>query len=544
MYKNAPYIEIDSEHNHCLSGWTAITKELKSAIAKIDKKKVVIVVECHHGTFEEVNFNALKKGLKPNACCKSSHIFKEKDHIQQMVEARLGQGHYTGLSIEDYFDPQKKEALQSNIDFIDEGVILIFGIGASLIWEADLLLYADMSQWEIQQRFKRHDVDNIGLRPSHHPFDYQYLWAFFNDWPLCHQIRKTVLPTCDYYLETNNWAKPKLVSSPFLRSGLQKATQQPFRLAPFFDPLLWDKPENVPAEENNFDWCFNCMPDEDNLLFKTGDILFEVPLLSLIACYPNRFLGDSVVQLFGDHFPIYLDFIDTQETGKTNYRLLPPNARAQCPYEQLYYFLEAGEKSKIRIGHFESKLNGNSKDNALKFSSQNLRVSQHDFIFIPGDTPIQVGEQVIALFISNISNRLLLDIKPKQYLKSNGQDMPKIASAGVKAAPPMVHHLYEGPTQQSKQEPLLTDQLQQLRVTRIWFDRRLEQEHQPQIQILNLIQGDNVSIYSIKEQFPPQLIKHGETIIIPADAGAYGLEPNSPADEPFAILKVEVLTDA
>lgn len=544
MYKNAPYIEIPEEQNSCTSGWEAITEVLARAISNINKRKIVVVVECYHGTFEEVNFNALKKGLLPNASCKSSHIFKEKDRIQQMVRQHFQPdqffNQYSGLGVEDYFDDQKKEALQNNIQFIDEGVILIFGIGASLIWKADLLIYADMSQWEIQQRFKRKDVYNIGMQDSPYSFENQYLWAFLNDWPLCNQIRKETLPKCDYYLETNNWAKPKLVSGAALRKGLYLATQQPFKLAPFFDPLFWDSPDPEQNEGSNFDWCYNCVPEEGNLLFKTKSSLFEVPLLSLIVCNPIQLLGPGMIKRFGESLPIQLDFIDTQDGGKTNYRFLPMNTPSPVTPEQCYYFLEAGEKSKIKLGTFQSLATTQKNNPSIAFKNYDQVLRSHDYLFVPNGTAIRIGAQVIALSISNLSKKFVLEISPKKYLKNNSAStMATFIRSDIKLPDLFVHQSTEVPSAEpALKEHLLKAQLEQLDIQRHWFTDKLDQNTKNQVQIINLIKGDNVLIEDSEGRFAPQLMKRGETYIIPAAIEQYYLKAVAQDETPVAILTV------
>ena len=543
MYHNPPYIEIPSSGKGCSSGWDDINMELEAAIRKIDKKKVVLVVECHHGAFEEVNFNALKRGLTPNASCKSSHIFKDKEEIQKMVtpfispEGKVNQ--YTGLGIQDYFDENKRTALHNNIDFIEEGLVLIFGIGASLIWEADILVYADMSQWEVQQRFKRHDIDNIGLPNSNDNFDEQYRLAFFNDWPLCNQIRNSVLSNCDFYLETNNWAKPKLVKGAQLRQGLLLATQRPFRIAPFYDPLLWDESAQTDQEEPNIEWYFSCVPEEGNLLFKTAETLFEVPLLSLIASYPEQFLGKLMMEQFGNNFPIYLDFIDTQDTGTTNFQLLSSLDISQLNPERFYYFLEAEDISRITTGQFNLQASTTSSTNQISFQSKTEPIRPHDYISIPNEISIQIGEQVIALFISNVSNKFVQDINPGQFMKNNGSQIELMTKQQtLKGAFSLQHSEVPYSTDSIQNDTLSEGHIQTLEITRVWFQQNIEQQALNNAHVINLIEGDHVEISSPENRFSKQTILHGETFIIPANCGSYLLTAPPDQKTPCAILWV------
>ena len=539
MYDNPPYIEIPITRKDCSSGWDAINSELKKAIKKIDKKKVVLTVECHHGTFEEVNFNALKRGLKPQASCKSAHIFKEKNEILEMISHFLSNdgmaNQYTGLQIDDYFDSNKKEALQENIEQIEEGLVLIFGIGACHVWDADLVVFADMSQWEVQQRFKRHDIDNIGLPNSQYSFDYQYKWAFFNDWPLCNEIRKAVLPKCDYYLETNNWARPNLVQGEKLREGLQIAARQPFKIAPFYDPLLWDETIQTEQEEANIEWCFSCIPEEGNLLFKTESTLFEVPFLSLIACWPELILGNKTIQQFGNNLPIYLDFIDTQDTGETRFQFLPTNNISHLQPERFYYFLESETKSTITTGQFRVQNSGQAIAPRRSFESQVSSIEPHHYIHLPNGVPIQIGEQVIALLISNVSGKFINEIYPTQYIHSeeinNRQwDHNDEVSLHQSSIPESTLTVVE--------EKLLPKHLKNLEISRCWFQSQLVMPSRIEARIINLIQGDQVEISSKENRFSAQIINYGETFIIPSNCGELLFSVPPSQNKPCAILQI------
>ena len=50
------------------------------------------------------------------------------------------------------------------------GNIIVFGYGSSLVANPDILIYADMPRWEIQQRMRKSSVMGMGVDNHQEPF--------------------------------------------------------------------------------------------------------------------------------------------------------------------------------------------------------------------------------------------------------------------------------------------------------------------------------------------------------------------------------------
>src|SRR5690606_10632861 len=94
-------------------------------------------------------------------------------------------------------------------------------------------------RWEIQLRFRRNEVGNIGADNATDPFAYQYKRAFFVDWRVCDKLKRNLLDRSDYILDTTNPDVPKMVTGTALMDALEKVANRPFRVVPFFDPGPW-----------------------------------------------------------------------------------------------------------------------------------------------------------------------------------------------------------------------------------------------------------------------------------------------------------------
>ncbi|MEI9960500.1 MAG: hypothetical protein WDM76_05000 [Limisphaerales bacterium] len=83
-------------------------------------------------------------------------------NIEKLVEPFLGGddpvfGFHCDLTLPDFFDGHAFKQLRQQSDAIQSGLILIVGCGARLIADGDVFVYADLSRWEAQNRFRRNE---------------------------------------------------------------------------------------------------------------------------------------------------------------------------------------------------------------------------------------------------------------------------------------------------------------------------------------------------------------------------------------------------
>ena len=112
----------------------------------------------------------------------------------------------------------------------------MYGSGAALAHPGDVLVYADLPRWEIQQRMRHNGLGNWGAENQDEDILRRYKRAFFIEWRVFDKHKTPLLKRADYLLDTTVENSPAMVSGDALRAGLQQTTEQPFRVAPFFDP--------------------------------------------------------------------------------------------------------------------------------------------------------------------------------------------------------------------------------------------------------------------------------------------------------------------
>ena len=530
MYQYLPFIEVPQELQSSWEGWDAIYQEIQQAISRMDNPKVVIAVECYHGTLDEANFQELKKRLQPNASCKTSHLFQESEVLQELIRRRMADngrpGKFTDLSISDYFDPQKLLAIQHSISSIEEGAVLVYGIGATLVLEPDLLIYADMSHWEIQQRLRRGDIGNIGLNNVKAGFEQKYEIAFFNDWQVCNQLKRELISRCDYFLETNNWAKPKLATGTIVRYGLELATRQPLKMAPFFDPELWDHLSNVNGhskKSSSLECWFSCVPEEDNLLFRFGNLLFEAPLLNLVFHQSESFLGVEVVRDFGAYLPVRFNFIDTTESYDMEFHLNPVTQEIVdslgCRYRQAtgYYLLPGQPGGMLELAGPEHT------PQALKVKE--LALQPHDFVQIPPGVPYRAGKKLTALQVNTAPQIFSVKLPPVPVEERRATE---------------ISEAIRYPKVPAGKEEVLSNDI--ILLGRNWFSQDIGFHTNGAINILLLVSGPAAVVESPTGLFQPFPVRYGETFIVPAQVGAYRVRPMGKPAQLHALLRATVVT--
>ena len=284
-YDKRPVIKVDEKHTINI-GWREIGEQLSHHISHRDSKKTVVAIECYPGVLEDEIVTGLKGILSPDHIFLANEAMNSPEEIDQLVYPDVTDdrvfGYLTRLHIGDFFDSEKVAALRKKISEIKEGIILIYGTGTSQLADPDLLVYADMPRWEGQLRFRRNKVSNLGVENKSLEASLQYKRAYFVDWRVCDRLKKILINKWDYVLDTTIPGNPKMVTGEAIREGLEKAVTRPFRVVPFFDPGPWGgqwmkEVCDLDRSQVNYAWCFDCVPEENSLLFSFGDIQFELP---------------------------------------------------------------------------------------------------------------------------------------------------------------------------------------------------------------------------------------------------------------------------
>ncbi|MEO6911818.1 MAG: mannose-6-phosphate isomerase, partial [Edaphobacter sp.] len=390
-YDKIPFIPIGSAED-CAVGWAEVTRTLAT-----HHKIGVLCIECYPGVFLDEVEEALREQLKPDILIRADTSYKSPNEIEVMLRPVLGEdrvfARMNGLQIVDYFDPVLLDRQQRAVREA-QGLVVVFGTGAALIApHADTLVYADLARWEIQLRWRKKSLPNLGLENHTDGIAPKYKCGYFVEWRAADRLKKLLLSRSDFLLDTNAPDSPKLIRGDDFRRALHVAAHRPFRVVPYFDPGPWgghwmeevcDLPRDVP----NHAWCFDCVPEENSLLLGFGDHRVEIPAIDVVFAEPRALLGDSVHGRFGTEFPIRFDLLDTMGGGNLSLQVHPLTEYIQDKFgmaytqDESYYMLDAGEDACVYLGIKEDA----NPDSLLR----ELRTAQSGGQSFPADTFVNV----------------------------------------------------------------------------------------------------------------------------------------------------------
>ena len=573
--------EVKIEGHTCTAGWANIKKVIVPETAFADHEKKVIAIECYHGVYTHEIIENLKELPGIAKVINAATALLPQEQIVEKVYPYVTDdpvfGYITSLTLNDFFDAQKISRLQDEITTM-QGVILIVGTGASLLAPAaDKLIYADMPRWEIQLRFRSNKVSNLGAVNNEDEFSYQYKRAYFVDWRVCDKHKKEIFSACDFFLDTTIPDEPKLVTGAAMQEAFVQATKRPFRVVPFFDPGPWGgqwlkEVCDLDRSKQNFAWGFDCVPEENSLLFRFNDCLFEIPSINLVFQHPKALLGEKVYEAFGADFPIRFDFLDTIEGGNLSLQVHPlleyirEKFGMSYTQDESYYFLEAKEGGFVYLG-LKEKVNrekmvadlqlaqaGGDHFDAEQFVEK-WPVKKHDHVLIPAGTVHCSGANTVVLEISATPyiftfklwdwGRMGLDGKPRPISLEHGKNVIQWDRTTQWTKENIINHIEpiaQGDGWREEQTGLHEGSFIETR--RHWFTGTVHHNTNGVVNVLNLIEGTEAIVESPTGAFEPYVIHYAETFIVPAQVGAYTVRPHGEsAGTQCATIKASVRTE-
>ncbi len=539
-------------------GWESICSELKKAC---NKEKFVVVIECYQGVYHE----ELKKGfagLQADLWIDTQNLFKSVSEIEKMTypyttDDRLF-GFRANFSFADFLDADKlaeakKQVAESKV------LTVIYGHGAALVApDADLIVYVDMARWEIQMRSRRHEINGLGVENSAEGASYHYKRGYFVDWIVCDKLKKQLLPKADYWLDTHIAGRPKMITGETLREGLNITAHKPFRVVPFFDPAPWGGQWmksvcGLDPKEDNYGWCFDCVPEENSLYFKIEGELFEMPSNNLVFFKTRDLLGGPVESRFGQDFPIRFDFLDTIGGGNLSLQVHPTTQYIRDTFgiyytqDESYYLLDAEEGATVFLG-LKTGVNPKEMIDALNESQETGKpfdagkyvnqwpAKKHDHYLIPNGTIHCSGAGAMVLEISATPSiftfklwdwgRLGLDGLPRPINIGHGSHVIQwerqtdfVRENLVNCIQPIA----QGEGWREERTGLHENEFIETR--RHWFTAPVTHNTDNGVQVFNLIEGEEAIVESPTGAFEPFVVHYAETFIIPASVGEYTIRP-------------------
>ncbi len=566
----------------CTTGWKSIADQLQSEIDKMGHSKKVLIVECYHGVYVNEIATNLENNFPSAILIDAASAMQSMDEINKLVYPFVTDdpvfGYMAPLYLTDFFDNNKVYTLQKEVNAVANGIVIIYGQGASLLtFSPNLLIYADMPRREIQLRFRNNSVSNVGADNTSAEFSYQYKRSFFVDWRVCDRHKKTLMDKWNYMLDTTIKEQPKMISANAFKDALGEVVTRPFRVVPFFDPGPWGgqwlkEVCDLDREQVNFAWGFDCVPEENSLLFAFGETLFETPAINVVFAQPEKLLGKKVYEAFGAEFPIRFDFLDTMDGGNLSLQVHPLKEYIREKFgmaytqDESYYILDAKDGAYVYLGLKEkivpalmlNELEAVQKDGgnfeADKFVEK-WPIKKHDHILIPAGTVHCSGANTVVLEISATPyiftfklwdwGRMGLDGTPRPISIEHGKQVIQWERTANWTKDNIINQFdIVGHADGWREERTGLDKTSFIETRRHWFTKKVQHNTNGVVNVLNLIQGREAVIESPGNSFEPYIIHYAETFIVPAAIGEYTVSPyGESVNEECATIKAYVRTE-
>ena len=568
-FNKMPVVRVRGEEKACAAGWDQIGEHLREALQQVsDVSGKVICVETYQGVYLDELRDQLIRQLRPATVIDTVSCLLPEEDIRRVTYPDVTDdrifGYLTRLNMMDLMDTRKVNGARAAISNAGNALVMIFGYGASLVHDdPDLLVYADMARWEIQQRMRGNRVNNLGIKNMEEHFELKYKRGYFVDWRICDRLKKATMERWDFVLDSNRHDRPKLASGEAVREGLRQAARRPFSVVPFFDPGPWGgqwmkEQFGLDPDKENFAWCFNCIPEENSLMLQFGKELFEIPSINLVFYQAVELLGHPVHGIFGDEFPIRFDFLDTMGGGNLSLQVHPLTTYIQEQFgmhytqDESYYLLQADGDASVYLGLKEGVDPGAMIHELLESEAEGVPfeaerhverwpAKKHDHFLIPAGTVHCSGRNGVVLEISATTyiftfklydwGRLNLDGKPRPINLAHGLrniQWDRTANWTREHLVNRVTRIGEGDGWVEEKTGLHEREFIETR--RHWFTETVPHSTGDGVNVLNLVEGEEVIVESPSGAFEPFIVHYAETFIVPAAVGAYTIRPHGPSE--------------
>ena len=560
-YDRMPVTEIEGHDGSACKGWKAISE----AVRKISETEELLLVDCYPGVHDDEILENIEKAFAPEVTIKMEDIFIDGEEITEKIKDTLTDDRVRGRlyfgTVMDFLDRGKLADARKWVRFY-EGKILVYGFGASLLSDRGTVIYADMTRWEIQLRY-RDGMPNYLQKNYNEDILRKYKRGYFFEWRIADRHKAGVLDRIDYYLDTNRKDDPSMVTGEAFRKGLQTMTERPFRLVPYFDPGVWGgqwmkEVCHLDKDEKNFAWSFDGVPEENSIIMRFGSVDIESPAMNMTLYRPRQFIGEKNFSRFGAEFPIRLDLLDTMGGQNLSLQVHPDTEYIHRKFgmsytqDESYYILDAGEgagvylgirtgtDSKEMIDALEEAQKGEHGFDAEKYVNF-IPAKKHDHFLIPAGTVHCSSRNCMVLEVSATPyiftfklwdwDRVGLDGLPRPIHIEDGKQVIRFDRDTEWVMDNLVNR--SEPVEECENYSAVRTGLHELEFieTLVYTIRdHVDIPSDREVAVYNLVEGQAAVIESTEGRFAPFEVHYAETFIVPAEAGDIRIRPEGSYD--------------
>ena len=517
----------------------------------------LLIVETYPGVSEDT-LTQLKKN-QYDMIIETKELLYDQDKLNFLLQPFLTEDRVRGRmcfgTLNDFIDPIKLQQAKEKIN--PQQKILIYGVGASLVSTQGLLVYVDITRWEIQLRYRK-GLSNYLLDNGEEDILKKFKTGYFVEWRIADKIKRHLFERMDYYVDATIADDMKMIPGEVYLDALKTISKTPFRLVPYFDPGVWggdwmSEKFNLPDNGSNYAWSFDGVPEENSINLGFGSTILQTPAINLVLQEPINLLGQHVYSLYGAEFPIRFDFLDTMNGQNLSLQVHPNVDLIKREFglgytqSESYYLLDTKEDGVVYLGvkeevdkddmfiDLELANTGKTSFDAKKYVNI-LPAKKHDHFLIPPGTIHCSGKNTVVLEISNSPyiftfklwdwDRVGLDGLPRPVHLEHGKE-----ALDMTIDTTMVEQKLHSPiTIVHQEEGLLIEKtglasMQTIETTRISTNKEVQLSNDNRFSMMNLVEGEECQIIAGNKQLT---IHYGETFIIPASIEEFTIQTNQP----------------
>ena len=506
----------------------------------------------------------------------SDHCAYEGDELTKKMQRWLTDDRIFGVLttdfLDDFFIEEKINEMREKIS-LSKGKTLVIGVGAMLITQGDVNIHCSIARWETQLRFRKGlpnwNCDNFDMDPLT-----KFKRGYFVEWRLADKHKQKYFDKFDYFMDTNKKGSPNMICAADYKNALTAAVNTPFRVVPYFDPGVWGgqwmkEVCGLDKNQKNFAWCFDCVPEENSVLYAFENGIAEMPSVDIVFFRGRELLGDRVQARFGNEFPIRFDFLDTIEGGNLSLQVHPTTEyisehfNMRYTQDESYYILDTensdagvylGVKKDIVPEEFIDALNNAQETGEMdveKFVNR-FPAKKHDHFLIPGGTIHCSGKNTMVLEISSTPyiftfklwdwGRVGLDGKPRPINIGHGKNVIDYKRDTQWCKENLINRFETVASGDGwTEEKTGLHEREFIETRRHWFEGEVFHNTNGSVNVLNLVEGEEAEVVSPTGSFENFTVHYGETFIIPANVGDYIIRPTEKTQgEHLATIKALV----
>lgn len=569
---------------HMIRGYEELLREVVKPFDRAGGQRTLIVDGTHGADFDGfvgalaayLSDRSIKFTIYP-----TTKYMKSGAQLQQWFAGDISDnrsfGKMTTGSIGDYFEPEARETLRSELrrrspqeEERRNRWTVILGPGAAwLSGDSDFRLFLDITR-ENQQILHQKGLQNFGFNDNMDTLE-KYKIAFFVEWPILETYRKRVVGKFDFYVDMNAEQTPVAVTADDLSGLIRAVAAGPMRVKPFFAPGVWGgqylkKLADLPDDWVNCAWSFEPIAPENSILIGCEGGEIEVPFTLVMNVAYRDILGERVSGLFGDYFPIRFDYLDTIGGTNLSVQVHPKQAyiRERFNYileqQESYYIMEKKQGSKVYLGLTETAAEDSflpaveaaqATGTPIEFTDyvQEWDCEKGDLFLIPTGTVHCSGSDNLVLEIS--ATTWWFTFKIYDYVRKGLDGNPRPinidhAAANIdwyKKRDWVERELIARPVETGRQGESVEYELgsredllfyvNRLHLTSVWED-----DTRGEVLLLNLVEGQRVRIEPLAVPEAAVEFAYAESYILPAAVGAFRI--HNLGDVPAKLIKAGV----